>query len=209
MENRINRLIWEAKKKGKPVNPWAICTSSVGGKIGDTKRSDWTKDQKERYEKCVKDVKKKSPIKEHHGEDWDPKILDMSVNTFLDKVKTLDKNDYDSIEKLITKHSSKIVSENRINEYGGYDDPSMYAKHAGGYMGSIKGHYNGIVTSLNELHKLLPEVLDDKLRKSLESFLNSVDKPINDLAKAAIQAEKTHLKDLRGGRPTPRDLDNE
>ena len=48
MENRINRLIWEAKKSGKPVNPWAICTSSVGGKIGDTKRTDWTKDQKER-----------------------------------------------------------------------------------------------------------------------------------------------------------------
>ena len=41
-----------AKKKGKPTNPWAVCTKSVG------------RDDKEKYEKCVMDVKEKSPIKE-------------------------------------------------------------------------------------------------------------------------------------------------
>jgi len=160
--NFVDRVILEAKKKGKKVNPWAVCTASVGGKIGDTERSDWTEAQKERYEKCVKDVKKKSPIK-----------------------------------------------ENKINEYGGYDDPNMYAKHAGGYMGIIKGSYNDIVTTLNELNGLLPEVLDDKLRNTLEKFLNSMTKPITELKDAAIQAEKTHLNQLRGGKPKPRDFGDE
>jgi Zn-finger nucleic acid-binding protein len=43
--------IVEAKKIGKAVNPWAICTKSVG------------RDDKEKYEKCVMDIKKKHKIK--------------------------------------------------------------------------------------------------------------------------------------------------
>ena len=156
--NFVDRVILEAKKKGKQVNPWAVCTASVGGKIGDTKRSDWTEAQKERYEKCVKDVKKKSPIK-----------------------------------------------EGRINEYGGYDDPNMFAQHAGGYMGAIKHHYNNIVTSLNELDNLSPEILDDQLRNALEDFLSKVDVSVRKLGKEAIEAEKRHLGKLRGGRPSSRD----
>lgn len=38
-------------KKGKPVNPWAICTKQVG------------REDKEKYERCVQDVKAKHPIK--------------------------------------------------------------------------------------------------------------------------------------------------
>lgn len=162
MENKINRLIWEAKKSGKPVNPWAICTKSVGDKIGDTKRTDWTKDQKERYEKCVKDVKKKSPIK-----------------------------------------------ENRINEYGGYDDPGMYAKHAGSYMGEVKNAYNTIAGILNDLNDLKVEILDDTLRREVESFLTQLQAPLSGLAKSYVEAEKKHLGNLRGGKPTPRTEDNE
>jgi flagellar motor protein MotB len=60
----IDKLILEAKKKGKKVNPWAVCTASIGGKIGSTERSEWTKSQKEKYEKCVLDVKKKQNVKE-------------------------------------------------------------------------------------------------------------------------------------------------
>lgn len=48
---RIHDLLVEAKK-GKKVNPWAVCTTSVG-------RSD-----KDKYERCVMDVKKKQGIKE-------------------------------------------------------------------------------------------------------------------------------------------------
>jgi len=38
-------------KKGKAVNPWAVCTKSVG------------REDKDKYEKCVMDVKSKHPIK--------------------------------------------------------------------------------------------------------------------------------------------------
>lgn len=60
----IDKLILEAKKKGKKVNPWAVCTASLGEKIGSTERSEWSKTQKAKYERCVLDVKKKQGIKE-------------------------------------------------------------------------------------------------------------------------------------------------
>jgi hypothetical protein len=41
----------DAKKKGKAVNPWAVCTKSVG------------REDKDKYERCVMDIKKKSPVK--------------------------------------------------------------------------------------------------------------------------------------------------
>lgn len=41
---------WAELAKAQPVNPWAVCTSSVG-------RAD-----KEKYERCVQDVKKEHPI---------------------------------------------------------------------------------------------------------------------------------------------------
>jgi len=47
---RIFNLLTEAKK-GKKVNPWAVCTTSVG-------RGD-----KDKYERCVMDVKKKQGMK--------------------------------------------------------------------------------------------------------------------------------------------------
>ena len=39
-------------------NPWAICTAQLGKEFGTTERSDWTKSQSAKYERCVKDVKK-------------------------------------------------------------------------------------------------------------------------------------------------------
>ena len=47
---RIFNLLTEAKK-GKKVKPWAVCTASVG-------RGD-----KDKYERCVMDVKKKQGMK--------------------------------------------------------------------------------------------------------------------------------------------------
>lgn len=45
------------KKKGK--NPWAICTATMGKEFGTTERSDWSKSQMKKYEKCVLGVKEK------------------------------------------------------------------------------------------------------------------------------------------------------
>lgn len=158
----IDKLILEAKKKGKKVNPWAVCTASVGGKIGSTERSEWTKSQAEKYERCVQDVKKKQKIKENIS----------------------------------------------LNEVGGYDDPSMFAMHAGGQTGHLKGSYNALSEILNHLNKIGSEaVIDDDLKMEIDNFLSRVEGPMKNLSKAIINFEKKNLGNLRGGRPTPRDLE--
>jgi len=159
----INKLILEAKKKGKKVNPWAVCTASIGEKIGSTERSEWSKTQTAKYERCVKDVKKKQNIK-----------------------------------------------EGIINEIGGYDDPSMFAMHAGGQAGHLKGSYNALSEILNHLNKVSSEqVIDDSLKIEIDNFLSSVEVPMKNLSKAIINFEKKNLKNFRGGRPKPMDLDEE
>jgi hypothetical protein len=59
----------EGKKKSKKYNPWAICTASVG------------RDDKEKYEKCVMDVKKS--IKE--GKDPVNLFLEEKIVSLLEK----------------------------------------------------------------------------------------------------------------------------
>ncbi len=46
----------ESKKKTKD-NAWAICTSQLGKQFKTTERSEWSAKQKNKYERCVKDVK--------------------------------------------------------------------------------------------------------------------------------------------------------
>ncbi len=44
-----------SEKKGKAVNPWAICTASVG------------REDKDKYESCIKKVKSKHKIKKENA----------------------------------------------------------------------------------------------------------------------------------------------
>jgi len=48
----------EAKKKSQPKNPFAICTAQLKKEFGTSERSEWTKPQLKKYERCVMDVKK-------------------------------------------------------------------------------------------------------------------------------------------------------
>ncbi len=48
----------EKNKSKKGKNPWAICTSSLSDEFGTSERSEWTKGQMNKYERCVKGVKK-------------------------------------------------------------------------------------------------------------------------------------------------------
>ncbi len=41
-------------------NAWAICTSQLGKEFKTTKRSEWSAKQMNKYERCVKDVKKQN-----------------------------------------------------------------------------------------------------------------------------------------------------
>lgn len=51
----------ESKKKNKKgkeePNPWAICTSQLGKEFGTRERHMWSSKEKNKYERCVKDVK--------------------------------------------------------------------------------------------------------------------------------------------------------
>lgn len=49
--------IEEGKKKTKK-NPWAICTAQLGKEFGTKERHLWNTKEKNKYERCVKDVKK-------------------------------------------------------------------------------------------------------------------------------------------------------
>jgi hypothetical protein len=45
-------------KSKKKKNPWAICTAQLGSEFGTQERHLWNAKQKNKYERCVKDVKK-------------------------------------------------------------------------------------------------------------------------------------------------------
>ena len=48
----------ESKKKSKEEpNPWAICTAQLGKEFGTRERHMWSAKEKNKYERCVKDVK--------------------------------------------------------------------------------------------------------------------------------------------------------
>lgn len=54
LENHNEKEIGEGKKKS---NPWAICTAQLGNEFGTRERHLWSSKEKNKYERCVKDVK--------------------------------------------------------------------------------------------------------------------------------------------------------
>jgi hypothetical protein len=57
-DNRKMMGMAESKKKGNKTNPWAICTAQLGKEFGTRERHLWSAKEKNKYERCVKDVKK-------------------------------------------------------------------------------------------------------------------------------------------------------
>ena len=61
-ENKDRKMVGmsEGKKKSKKDedNPWAICTSQLGKEFGTRERHLWSAKENNKYERCVKDVKK-------------------------------------------------------------------------------------------------------------------------------------------------------
>lgn len=72
-------MMQESKKEKK--NPWAICTAQLGKEFGTTERSEWSKNQMEKYENCVMDVKK--AVKE--GREVNEYLMEMEVERMLQK----------------------------------------------------------------------------------------------------------------------------
>jgi hypothetical protein len=103
----------------------------------------------------------------------------------------------------------KLGINRKINEVGGYDDPSMFNRHAGGYLEDVKSTYNNLVISLQTLDKISQEVLDDKLRKSINDFLDSIENPTDKLQKSIVDFEKKNIGKLRDTGLRRRDLGDE
>jgi hypothetical protein len=88
-----SKEIGESKKK-KP-NPYAICTTTLGKEFGTTKRSEWTKSQEKKYERC------KAKIDESLKEGKNP------VSLFLEQ----------QIEKIVEKHMPPKMTKKEIINY--------------------------------------------------------------------------------------------
>jgi len=56
-ENKDRKMVGVTESKKKEQNPWAICTAQLGKKFKTTERHLWNTKQKNKYERCVKDVK--------------------------------------------------------------------------------------------------------------------------------------------------------
>jgi hypothetical protein len=61
------KMMGMSEEKKKEQNPWAICTAQLGKEFGTRERHLWSAKEKNKYERCVKDVKKslkegKNPI---------------------------------------------------------------------------------------------------------------------------------------------------
>ena len=52
------KMMGMAEEKNKERNPWAICTAQLGKEFGTRERHLWGAKEKNKYERCVKDVKK-------------------------------------------------------------------------------------------------------------------------------------------------------
>ena len=52
------KMIGMSEAKKRKTNPWAICTAQLGKEFKTTERHLWNTKQKNKYERCVKDVKK-------------------------------------------------------------------------------------------------------------------------------------------------------
>ena len=57
-ENKDRKMVGVTESKKKEQNPWAICTAQLGKEFGTTERTMWNAKEKNKYERCVKDVKK-------------------------------------------------------------------------------------------------------------------------------------------------------
>jgi hypothetical protein len=97
----------EVSESKKP-NPWQICTAQLGKKFKTTKRSEWSPKQTDKYERCVKDVKKSvNEGKNPYEVLLEQKIEKMILNNINAKIS---KKDF--LNLLETKNSETIIRNN-------------------------------------------------------------------------------------------------
>ncbi len=118
----INVELTEKKnQKNKKKNPWAICTSSLSDEFGTSERSEWTKSQMKKYEKCVLGVKKS--IKEGRNpyeyliESMMESIIESHLTPKMSKSELLGFIQETTKEKEKTKEKERTTTPQRKNPY--------------------------------------------------------------------------------------------
>jgi hypothetical protein len=79
----------EGGKKNSKKNPWAICTSVLGKEFGTSERSEWSKKQMNKYEKCVMGVKEGKSPSEHLLEEEFRFIIEKNLRPEISKKEIL------------------------------------------------------------------------------------------------------------------------
>lgn len=101
------------KKKSK--NPWAICTSSLSDEFGTSERSEWTKSQMKKYERCVMGVKEKM----NEGKNPFEFILENKITQLIEKHvhPKMTKKDFLEVltKKMIQETKTKEKEKEKIN----------------------------------------------------------------------------------------------
>lgn len=116
------------KKGSKKLNPWAICTSQLGKEFGTRERHMWNAKEKNKYERCVKDVKQslkegKNPLSLY----LENQITNMVEKTLLPRITKGDLLKYLSeAENFASKHIQpfKGSSKKEVGENGPATAPS-------------------------------------------------------------------------------------
>ena len=88
---RLEKREMGETKKSKS-NPWAICTAQLKKEFGTSERSEWTKTQMKKYERCVMDIKgqpkkdvKEANIIDSFIEDQMSKMVESHLNPQITK----------------------------------------------------------------------------------------------------------------------------
>jgi len=113
----------EVKKK-KKSNPWAICTAQLSSEFGTPHRSQWSAKEKNKYERCVKDVKKtleEEKLMKEHSENI-MKILNVhrsskgssSLNNSNKDVSLFLEN---AISRIVEKHLQPKITKRDLMKY--------------------------------------------------------------------------------------------
>ena len=101
------------KKKSK--NPWKICTSSLSDEFGTSERSEWTKSQMKKYERCVMGAKEKM----NEGKNPFEFILENKITQLIEKHvhPKMTKKDFLEVltKKMIQESKPKEKEKEKIN----------------------------------------------------------------------------------------------
>lgn len=95
-------------KKTKSKNPLAICTSSLSDEFGTSERSEWTKSQMKKYERCVMGVKEKM----NEGKNPFEFILENKITQLIEKHVHPKMTKKDFLEVL----TKKMIQETKTKE---------------------------------------------------------------------------------------------